>query len=80
MARKLDEFPGAATRRYPWEEWLNGDVWQLSPCEDFTSKARTIVQAARARSKRMGGGLRTRLIQEHDGRESVILQFVSRAE
>ena len=76
MARRLDEFPGHSTRRYPWEEWLNGEVWQLFPEEDFNSKSHTMVAAARARSKRMGGGLRSRTFREESGRESVVLQFM----
>jgi hypothetical protein len=77
VARKLEAFPGLSTRRYPWEEWLNGDVWQLFPDEDFTSKTRTIVAAARSRAKKMNGTVRTRLLQSDDGRESVVLQFVT---
>ncbi len=80
MARRLDEFPGAAARRYPWEQWLNGEVWQLSAGEDFTSKPGTVVQSARARARRMGGGLRTRLLHEDGNVESVVLQFVARPE
>jgi hypothetical protein len=79
MARKLDQFPGLSTRRYPWEDWLNGDVWQLFEGEDFNSKTRTIVQSARTRAKRMDGTLRTRLLQEDSGRESVVIQFVPRS-
>jgi hypothetical protein len=29
MAQRLEEFPALSTRRYPWEQWLNGEVWQL---------------------------------------------------
>jgi hypothetical protein len=79
VAQKLDSFPGLSTRRYPWEEWLNGEVWQLFPEEDFTAKTRTIVATARARAKGMGGTVRTRLLQGENGRESVVLQFVRSA-
>jgi hypothetical protein len=79
MARKLDAFPGLSTRRYPWEEWLNGEVWQLFPDEDFTSKTPTLVAGARIRAKKMGGTVRTRLLQGEDGRESLVLQFVGSA-
>jgi len=79
MARKLDAFPGLGTRRYPWEEWLNGDVWQLFPDEDFASKTRTVVAGARARAKQSGGTVRTRLLRADDGRESIVLQFVRSA-
>ena len=79
MARKLDEFPGLGTRRYPWEEWLNGEVWELFADEDYNSKTKTIVGAARTRARQMGGRARTRLLQE-SGRESVVLQFIARSD
>jgi hypothetical protein len=75
MARKLEAFPGLSTRRYPWEEWLNGEVWELFSDEDFTAKTRTIVATARIRGRKMGGSVRTRLLQGESGRESVVLQF-----
>jgi hypothetical protein len=78
VARKLDAFPAVSTRLYPWEQWLNGDVWELFPEDDFTSKTRTIIAAARIRAKKMGGTVRTRLLQEEtSGRESVVIQFVA---
>jgi hypothetical protein len=80
VARRLDEFPGVSTRRYPWEVWLNGEVWELSAEDDFTAKTKTIVAAARARAKRMGGRARTRLLQKDSGSELVVLQFVRDAE
>ncbi len=74
MPRKLEQFPAAASARYPWDELLNGDPWELVSGEDFTAKPRTIVQAARAQAKRRGGTLRTRLFENGD-RASVVIQF-----
>ena len=76
MPRKLEQFPVAGTRRYPWDEWLNGDVWQLFKGDDYTSKTTTILSNARIQAKRLGGSVRTRTLVEQ-GRESLVLQFRS---
>jgi hypothetical protein len=76
MPRKLDRFPSAATSRYPWDELLDGDPWELVSGEDFAAKPSTLVANARAQAKRRGGTLRTRLLQNGD-RSSVVIQFMS---
>lgn len=41
MAERVKEWPQwkPAPRRtkYPWDEWLNGDMWVLEQGKDFTS-------------------------------------------
>ena len=75
MSRKLDRFPSPVARRYPWELWLNGEVWQLYKDDDYTSKTPTLLANARLQAKRLGGRIRTRTLGEH-GRESLVLQFL----
>src|ERR1043166_1760081 len=75
MAKHLESFPSASARRYPWDQWLDGSVWQLFPGEDFTAKSSTMLGAARSHAKRLGGTLRTRSIREGD-RDTIVLQFV----
>jgi hypothetical protein len=74
MARQLESFPAPSTRQYPWEEWLDGGVWELSRGEDFSAKPATLISNARSQAKRRGGNLRTRLVGEV-GREAIVLQF-----
>jgi hypothetical protein len=74
MPRKLESFPSAASSRYPWDELLDGDPWELVSGEDFTAKPSTLVANARAQAKRRGGTIRTRLLQNGD-RASVVIQF-----
>ena len=74
MARKLDAFPTATTQLYPWDEWLNGDVWQLYKGEDFRSRTTTILANARAQARKRGGSVRSRSVREGD-RESLVIQF-----
>lgn len=38
MARKLNEFPkdkAEAKTQYPWERWLDGNVWKITKDDDF---------------------------------------------
>jgi hypothetical protein len=77
MARKLDQWPApAATSRYPWDQFLDGDPWELLQGEDFHSRPSTFVANARAQAKRRGGTVRTRLLQTERG-NSVVIQFVA---
>ena len=36
MARQIETFPNPTRFSYPWHEWANGDIWALTPGEDFT--------------------------------------------
>jgi hypothetical protein len=74
MARRLDTFPAPRGARYPWDEWLDGSVWQLVRGEDFAAKATTFRANAQIQAKKRGGRTRSRGI-EVDGREAVVIQF-----
>ena len=74
MPRKLDQFPTAASSRYPWDQLLDGDPWELIQGEDFTSKPTTFVSNARAQARRRGGSVRTRFL-ENGARTTVVIQF-----
>jgi hypothetical protein len=76
MARRLDSFPSATPPRYPWGEWLNGEVWELRQGEDFRAKASTLRANAQLQAKKRGGRVHTRYFQvEGSIPERVILQF-----
>jgi hypothetical protein len=74
MPRKLTVFPAGANRRYPWEQWLNGEIWQLFSGEDYFCTTRTLMTNSRSQAKRLGGKVRTRILSE-GGRESIVIQF-----
>jgi hypothetical protein len=76
MPRKLEKFPAAAASRYPWDDLLNGEPWELVSGDDFTAKPMTLIANARLQAKRRGGTVRTRLFQNGD-RASVVMQFRS---
>lgn len=73
--RALDQFPAATTRRYPWEQLMNGQPWELVHGEDFHAKPLTFISNARTQARRRGGSARTRILQEGE-RTLVVVQFV----
>ena len=47
MAEKLDQWPSNRVRRgaysrYPWETWLDGNIWKLTKDEDFFADMRSM--------------------------------------
>jgi len=78
MARVIDTFPAPkTTSRYPWDEWLDGQIRELVAGEDFTSKPETLRQNAALQAQKRGGRAKTRLLD--DGEQKVIvLQFERR--
>lgn len=76
MAQRTDVFPDAAPQNlYPWDEWLDGSVWELTPGEDFKGKPATFRASALAQAARRDGKVRTRKVANADGDERLYLQF-----
>jgi hypothetical protein len=77
MARKIRDFPDPpAQTMYPWDEWFDGSVWELTPGEDFKGRPATFRSSAVAQSVRRNGTVRTRRITRADGTERLYLQFI----
>jgi hypothetical protein len=75
MAIKIRQFPSAPTQNvYPWDEWLDGGVWELVPGDDFKGKPATFRASAVAQAARRDGKVRTQRIVR-DGQERLYLQF-----
>ena len=69
MAEKLKTFdfstPSAITSPtekavYPWEEWLDGDIWQLTEGEDFDTHPLMMERIIRTRATARGAKVRLR--------------------
>lgn len=58
MARKVDAFP-PENRRYPWDEWLDGSVWELARGEDYESSASVVIAA------RVAAAIRGKRVRSH---------------
>ena len=79
MAQRVDTFDfgrhrGGAPRKYPWEEWLDGSIWELTHGKDFEPAPRVFRTMAYTRARDHGVSLRT-----HIGDGVVVLQAVKRS-
>jgi hypothetical protein len=60
MATKVERFP---YENYPWEEWFDGDTWQLSKCIDHTKvPVETMVEYAKKAAAKMNVKLEIELL------------------
>jgi hypothetical protein len=76
VAKKIDAFPDALPQNvYPWDEWFDGSVWELTPGDDFKGKPATFRASAVAQAARRDGKVRTRKVPGPDGIERLYLQF-----
>lgn len=56
MATKVKQMPRPASgrRRYPWDEWLNGEAWKLRRGVDFESEIYNFRNLAHLTARRRG--------------------------
>jgi hypothetical protein len=76
MARTVDELPDPARGRrvtYPWDEWLDGRVWELEQGKDFQSTTQSFRQIAYNRAGQRG---KSAAVQIHESK--VYLQAVDK--
>ncbi len=75
MAKRLREFPGGPTRgKYPWDQWLDGSVWQLQKGQDYDIGTPSMRAAASRAAKAAGKKVRTRARKGKGGSEVLIVQ------
>lgn len=78
MARTLKEFPISPKARYPWDQWLDGQVWQLEERDDYGCKTTTLRQNAKVQATKRGGRVKSCVNKEPDG-DILYLQFLEDA-
>lgn len=71
MAKILQEMPkkaGGAGRQaiYPYDEWLDGQIRQLEPGEDYKAKPQSVVTSLRQTAENRGMKLRSRFVHDSD--------------
>jgi hypothetical protein len=89
MARKLSTFdfskksvitPPESSRRYPWDDWLDGDIWELRFGEDFDSHPLMMERIIRTRATNRGAKLKMRHVRGdqdfHEAIGVIVLQRV----
>lgn len=64
MARVVDSMPTDSVAKYPWSEWLDGQVWELTAGEDFTVSPKDLRAMAYAKGQRLGLPVTTRLSKD----------------
>ena len=75
MAKELDVFPGGPTRgKYPWEDWLNGNPWELEPGEDFDIDLASMRAVASRAAKHAGKKLRSRVLHREGKPDALVIQ------
>jgi len=57
MSRILDEMPARKTTRarYPWDEWTDGRVWEITRGQDFTVSAINMSRMLYTRARMYSG-------------------------
>lgn len=68
MARRVDkpDREWASRGLYPWDEWLDGSVWELEEPEDFNCARVSLLNAAVSAATTRSGKVRSRNVHRHD--------------
>ena len=54
MARKVDRMPLKSGGKYPWEQWFDGSIWELTAGDDFMCHCGTLASSAKAAAETRG--------------------------
>lgn len=82
MATVLDkktsiEWDEPTTRRkYPWDEWTNGEVWQAVEGEDFASNHAVFKTQLNSRAEKLGMEVKVKVEKPEKSSVAVCFQFV----
>ncbi len=66
MAQKIANPPARVhvrTEKYPWDEWFDGDWWELFHGDDYEVATDNMRAGAHTAAKRRGGKVSTRLTE-----------------
>jgi hypothetical protein len=77
MARKLDHFPSndrQQARRYPWDEWTDGGVWEIRQGDDYEIPTENMRVNLHIKADSKAVKVRTRKVRDDAG-EGLIFQF-----
>src|SRR6266540_2767348 len=77
MARRLKKFPGdpmPSTRRYPWDEWTDGSVWEIRRGEDYDVATENMRVNLHMKAKGLAARVRTKKVRDEQG-EGLVFQF-----
>jgi hypothetical protein len=60
MAQKLENFDFGARDRYPWNEWFDGNTWEITKDDVANGNLSRFAGTARTQAKQRDKKLRTR--------------------
>ena len=64
---KPSEITSSEKIQYPWDQWLDGDIWQLTHGEDFQTHPLMMERIIRTRATTRGAKVRLRHVPLHEG-------------
>lgn len=71
------ELRRGGARKYPWEQWQDGQCWKITKGTDFNCSLRAMRMAIGIRAKYVGMKFKTKTIATE---ESLVFQFLSGSE
>jgi hypothetical protein len=78
VARRLNAFPSGdrpgAPRRYPWDEWTDGAVWEIRRGDDYDVNTENMRVNIHMRADALAVKARTKKINDEQG-EGLVFQF-----
>jgi hypothetical protein len=63
-------------RKYPWDDWTDGQVWQVVEGKDFTSNHAVFKAQLKARAEKLGIKVKVKTEKPENGPVTVCFQFV----
>lgn len=64
MAKKLKDMPAGSRSRYPWDEWFDGDVWELEAEKDYSVSTENMRTAVHSAAGSRGGHAQTSVTEK----------------
>jgi hypothetical protein len=77
MAKRLEKFPGdtpRGPRRYPWNEWTDGSVWEIRRGEDYDAATENMRVNLHMKADSLAKKVRTKKVRDDQG-EGLVFQF-----
>jgi len=65
----------ARPKKYPWEEWLNGETWELRGGRDFQTRGESFRAMAWQAAEQRGKRVKTRIVRDDEGESLVIRAY-----
>jgi hypothetical protein len=78
MAKRLEAFPGEGPRgqrRYPWDEWIDGSIWEIRRGEDYDVPTENMRVNLHMKASSLSHKVQSRKFSDDQG-EGLIFQFL----